>query len=328
MKTTILVNYDISDDELAFIRQMGVEHIELNTDRIMDADELIGIRKRFGGYGITPMLLSCMPMQKNRLIDLGLDGRDGQIGEFKRFVREASKAGFDSVSVAWQPNNIHRSGRKAGEHTRGGVATYYDDADGSINEIKNERVYTVDEVWDAFGFFLEAVGPVMKECGVTMSLHPNDPPVEYVCGVGSLIYRSDDYRRILEMDRWDVCRIKYCIGCALEGGEAFGDVYRDLEEFISKGKINSVHFRNVSGTLPYFEETLAEDGYREMYPIMKHLVRCGYDGIISVDHVFGGIDTMGGRTGAFAYPTGYMKGLMKAAETEVALERMNKKTEA
>jgi len=41
-----------------------------------------------------------------------------------------------------------------------------------------------------------------------------------------------------------------------------------------------VHFRNVSSTIPYFEETLLEDGYGDMNEILNQLILSGYDGIL------------------------------------------------
>ena len=320
MQTTVPVMSRMKDEDLAFIREMGVEHVELNIkEDEIDVGHLNEVRERFAQYGLTPVLLSCNALQKNKIIDLGLEGKDEEIRKFNEFVKVAAEAGYHTVSVAWQPNGIHRSGRAVRPQTRGGVSAYFDAADGSIDEIKNDRVYTVDEIWKNFEYFLEGVGPTMQACGVRMALHPNDPPVEYVCGVGSLIYRSDDYRRAFKLDKWNCVGVKLCIGCWLEGGEQFGDVIKDIEEFVAADKVVSVHFRNVSGTVPYFEETLDEDGYANMYEIMKTLVRSGYKGPISVDHAFKGYESFGGMLGAFAYPTGHMKGMERAAEIELGL---------
>ena len=38
--------------------------------------------------------------------------------------------------------------------------------------------------------------------------------------------------------------------------------------------------------MPYFEETLLEDGYADMYAIMKQLIQCGYNGYLNIDHPF------------------------------------------
>jgi mannonate dehydratase len=180
-----------------------------------------------------------------------------------------------------------------------------------------DRVFTEEEVWDNFAYFLAGVSPVMKECGVRMALHPNDPPVPSLCGVGSLIWNMDGYRRAIALDRDGVVGVKMCIGCWLEGGDRFGDVLSDIRELQAGNRIVCVHFRNVSSTLPDFEETLCEDGYADMYAIMKELVRSGYEGTISIDHAFAGYPEMGGMVGSFAYPTGYMKGLLHAAEAEL-----------
>ena len=66
-----------------------------------------------------------------------------------------------------------------------------------------------------------------------------------------------------------------------------------------------------------FEETLSEDGYANMYEIMKALVECGFDGFCSIDHGFAGYPSMGGQLGSMAYPTGHMKGLLHAAQQEL-----------
>ena len=107
--------------------------------------------------------------------------------------------------------------------------------------------------------------------------------------------------------------IKFCCGCWLEGGEKFGNVLTDLADFVQQKRVHIVHFRNVSSPLPYFEETLLEDGYMDMYKIMDVLVKNGYDGTIYVDHVLRYDEQTGGEKTSFAYATGYMKGLMAAA---------------
>ena len=72
--------------------------------------------------------------------------------------------------------------------------------------------------------------------------------------------------------------------------------------------------------MPYFEETLLEDGYMNMYEAMKQLVRHDYDGLIHVDHVPEYVESCGGKNGSMAYSTGYMKGLLHSAMQEVHRE--------
>ena len=113
--------------------------------------------------------------------------------------------------------------------------------------------------------------------------------------------------------------MKMCIGCWLEGGENFGNVLEDIKYFVENKKVLCVHFRNVSSPMPQFEETLLEDGYMNMYEIMKAFVKADYDGVLHADHVplWGtGVGT-GGSTTAWTYSMGYIKALWKCAMEEV-----------
>lgn len=321
-KIQIPARFGHTDEELAFIREMGVRYLNLN---VMPADAcydaLAREQERLARFDLEISDLACPPLQKNPSIILGRADRDAQIRQFQEFVRLSARLGVGIVSVAWQPNGIFRTGRAACPRSRGGVTAYADMDEISTRPIANDRVYAQEEVWDTFRYFLERLLPVCEECGVRLALHPNDPPVASLGGVASLIYRTADYDRAFALAGDSrALGMKLCVGCWLEGGDAFGDLMRDIARFCKAGKVLVVHFRNVSSTLPRFEETLCEDGYANMYLIMKQFVRCGFDGYLSIDHAFAGYPSMGGALGAFAYPTGYLKGLLHAAEQEVRAE--------
>ena len=185
-------------------------------------------------------------------------------------------------------------------------------------EASHGRVYSEEEIWDNFKYFLDRTLPVCEKAGVKMALHPNDPPAACVMGVPSLIYNSDGFKRAFELaGNSPYLGMKLCVGCWLEAGEQFGNLMEDIRYFVEQGKVLAVHFRNLSAPMPYFEEVLLEDGYADMYEIMKQLVRCGCDALISVDHASHGVPEFGGMAGAYGYSTGYMKGLLYAAEQEV-----------
>lgn len=319
VKVQIPARMGHSEQELAFIREMGVRWLNMN---VMPADAnyetLSREMERLAKYDLAISDLACPPLQKNPSIILGRSDRDEQIEQFCDFVRLSAKVGVRIVSVAWQPNGIFRTGRAPGRFTRGGVSAYADMQEIEARPISNDRVYGADEIWDTFGYFLDRVLPVCEEEGVRLALHPNDPPVASLGGVASLICSTACYDRAFERaHNSPALGMKLCVGCWLEGGEQFGDLMKDIERFCAAGRVLVVHFRNVSSTLPRFEETLCEDGYANMYEIMKQFVRCGFDGYMSIDHAFDGSPAMGGMLGAFAYPTGYLKGLLRAAEQEL-----------
>ena len=117
-----------------------------------------------------------------------------------------------------------------------------------------------------------------------LALHPNDPPVPEVCGVPSLIWNTECYKKAFELaGNSPYLGMKMCVGCWLES-ENFGNLMEDIRTFTEQGKIFVVHFRNVSGTMPYFEETLLEDGYADMYAIMKAIYDTCPDTYVRPDH--------------------------------------------
>ena len=125
--------------------------------------------------------------------------------------------------------------------------------------------------------------------------------------------------RAFEIANSDYLGMELCCGCWLEGGEEhFGNIYDSIRQFVKMGKVSIVHFRNVSSSLPRFTETFIDDGYANMYKIMKCFVESGYNGTMIYDHVPATVPEAGEMASA-AYAVGYMKGVLQAAETELRL---------
>jgi mannonate dehydratase len=80
----------------------------------------------------------------------------------------------------------------------------------------------------------------------------------------------------------------------------------------AKKKIFKVHFRNVSSPLPKFRETFVDNGYLDMYQVMKALREVKFDGIVVPDHVPGG----GYPAANSSYTIGYMKALRDRVNAE------------
>ena len=200
--------------------------------------------------------------------------------------------------------------------------------------LKGERLYTREEMWETYEYFIEAVMPTCKETGVRIAIHPNDPPVPYLDGVGSLIISMDDYRRAFEIAKKygddgakKFIGAKLCIGCAVEGGANFSkNLLADLDWMIRSGNLFQLHFRNVTGPIDadysgYFEECLAQDGYADMYAIMKQVIKSGFNDSIFCDHSWSVKDsTLITRTTTMAISNSWLLGLIYAARAEVGYE--------
>lgn len=256
-------------------------------------------------------------LYKHLSIQLGLPDRDLWIDRYNDLNKILGQAG---VPVGYIGNSrVSHTGYFASEASHGAPARTVDMAEILRRPPLAEKVVEEAELWEHFRYLLERALPVAKENGMKLSLHPSDPPHPMYEGYASLIHNSDCYRRALKMADAivpDALGIKFCCGCWLEGGKAFGDILADLREFVRARRVLTVHFRNVSGTLPTFCETLAEDGYFNMMSIMRVLVEEQYDGAIYPDHIFQPDEDAGGELASFAYAVGYMKGLMMAAYDE------------
>lgn len=312
MKVQIPVLSSITDDELQFIREMGVGYASVTfKPEHTDYDTVMRLYEHMNKYEITLTDGGCIKLFKSPAIHLGLQGRDDAIERYNAFTRVLGKAGIPIGFIAWQPNGILRTRYGVGKYTRGGVSAIADMDEINARPDANGRRFGEDEVWANFKYFLDRALPVCEEAGVRMALHPNDPPAQSLAGVHSLIYNTECFKRAFALaNESPFLGMKLCVGCWLEGGAAFGSLMGDIEYFCKEDKVLAVHFRNVSAPMPYFEETLAEDGYADMYAIMKQLVKCGYDGLISVDHVFRGVKSLGGNISSLGYAIGYMKGLL------------------
>jgi len=139
---------------------------------------------------------------------------------------------------------------------------------------------------------------------------PSPQPIAKMNGVAKLFTHYDGYRRAEQISGgsryWG---LTFCVGTWSEGGSAMGkNVFEMIGDFGGRGKILEVHLRNVSGPLPHFVETLPDDGYMNVYEVMKALRRVGFDGAVEPDHV----QKLGGDTGSTRAGTAYCIAYMRA----------------
>lgn len=311
-----------TDAQLQAIRGMGIQYLAVNF--LPDAADLKSVtdfQKRAARFGLEIADAGCPALQKCPQIHLGKPDRDEWIRKYNDFTRVLGQAGIHVNYLAWQPTGIFRSQIGQGKHTRGEHAMICDLKELEKRPLAADRIYSQEEIWDNFRYFLDQALPVCEQSGVRLALHPNDPPVESLCGIPSLIWNTACYRKAFELaGNSPFLGMKMCIGCWLENS-SFGNLMEDIETFARQDKILVVHFRNVSSALPYFEETLLEDGYGDMFSILEQLIRCGYQGPINIDHPF--FDRESGKISPVseAYFLGYLKGMLAGVCRGLAHEK-------
>jgi mannonate dehydratase len=176
------------------------------------------------------------------------------------------------------------------------------------------RNFTQKEIWENYTYFIQRVVPVAEELGIRIGIHPDDPPVPGLGGVPRCIFGNfNGYVKALDIANSPNVGVCLCVGCWLEGGNLMGkDAGSAIRYFGRRGKLWKVHLRNVSDQLPHFVETFLDNGYGDMYRIVKALVEVDFRGALIADHV---PSMVGGRTG-WAYSIGYIKALVRAANAE------------
>ena len=317
-----------SEDDLKWVKQMGVDYVVTGTDETKSSAEYYASRRKlFADHGLTIYGFGNRSVHNMDAVTLNLPNRDAKVAQYKQHLRDLGKAGIPYTTYAHMANGIWSSER---EETRGGASTRALDLSknprGHWNgtyyngPLSHGRRYTQEEIWANYQSFIEEVVPVAEEVGVKIGFHPDDPPQPELAGIPRCIFSNHDgYQRALDIADSPNIGICFCVGCWLEGGPLMGKgVLESIEEFGRQGKIFKVHFRNVDQPLPHFVETYINNGYFDMYRVMKKLVEIDFDGVVIPDHV----PVMAGdpRLGT-AYTIGWMQALLQRAQEEVAAER-------
>ncbi len=313
-----------TDDDLLFIKQLGVQHVSVgSTPELRTAEGFLQIKQRYAAAGITVWNIGNTDVHNMPEVTLNLPGRDEKIEAYKQYLRNLAKAGIHYTTYAHMGNGIWSSERA---ESRGASARAFDQASPEkrgvwagktwSEPLSHGRVFTEKEIWDNYTYFIKRVAPVAEEVGVMIGIHPDDPPVPVLAGVPRCIFSNfEGYKRALEIANSPNVGICLCCGTWLEGGRKLtGKDPEEMIHYFGAKKIWKIHFRNVSAPLPHFVETFMDNGYYDMYKIMKALRKVNFDGIVILDH---SPNLVGGRYAQIAYGVAYMKALLKRANDEI-----------
>jgi mannonate dehydratase len=93
------------------------------------------------------------------------------------------------------------------------------------------------------------------------------------------------------------------------------DVLETIRYFGGINKLFKVHFRNVNQPLPHFVETFLDNGYMDMYKVIKALREVDYRGVLIADHI---PQMSGDRRLGTAFSLGYMRALVQRVNAEAS----------
>lgn len=299
-------------------RQAGVDQVvgglpfgEVSNgeDAPWDYLPLLRLKQRYenAGYQLA-VIESRPPLNKTKR---GLDGRDAEIDTVCTLLENMGRLGIPVWCYEWMADfNWLRTSDNT--PSRGGSVVTSFDADLLKDAPPTEAGPISEEaLWQNLAYFLQRVLPVAETCGVKLAMHPDDPPLSPIRGVGRIMRSVENFQRLLELTPSPMNGITLCQG-------NFALMTADLPGVIRHfgDKIFFVHFRDVKGTPTKFEETWHDDGQTDMLACLKAYRDIGFAGVLRPDHV----PTVAGDSNEQAgysvygrlYALGYIRGLRQA----------------
>ncbi len=297
--------------------QMGLRHV-VATMRLrgtveQQCEQVTTIKAAYEAAGLKIVGVESAPVSFEKM-KLGLDGRDEEIQNFINAIQALSQAGIKMICYNWMAGlGWTRTDQRV--PFRGGAITSEFDlkAAEQLGETKYGKV-SEEKIWDNLVYFQKAVIPVAEKFGVQMALHPDDPPISPLRGIGRVLTSAANYRKAMNIVPSPVNGITFCQANFKLMGE---DIYALAREWCAQKKIFFVHLRDVEGTKEHFREAFHDDCQADMARILKIYSQCGYDLPMRPDHApmmeGDGLEQKSGygvvgKVLAF----GYMMGLMTA----------------
>ncbi|WP_246160099.1 mannonate dehydratase [Aureimonas fodinaquatilis] len=304
-------------------RSVGPILGDCSTEALWDFDYMTEIVRMLAENGLRIAALENFAPNFWSDILLGGPDRRQQMEALKHLVRDAGKAGIPIIGYNFSIAGVW--GWRRLPIGRGGAITSVFDSDGfdAQEPIPDGMVWnmryrpsqpgaklvqpTEDELWERLAWFLEELVPVAEEAGVKLAAHPDDPPVDRLRGTPRLVNKPEKYDRLLALVDSESNALEYCIGSLQEMPGS--DIYELTRMHARSGKIAYVHFRNVKGKVPRYEETFVDNGDIDMAEIVKILRDEGFSGVMVPDHV-PDIQCAAPWHAGMAYTVGYMRSLV------------------
>ncbi len=213
------------DQRWTLARQVGITHAitKLHPDLTgengpWDIDVLSASKHRFESEGLRLIGLEGDQIDMRRIKE-GLPGAEEDLDRYRQMLRNMGELNVPllcynfMVGVGWFRTRLDLAGRG------GALVTGFDIDDLADTPPALEREVDEASVWCNYERFITAVLPTAQQSGVRMALHPDDPPLSPLRGIGRIFTSAGQVRRALQLADSTAHGVAFCQGTFKTMGE-------------------------------------------------------------------------------------------------------------
>ena len=307
------------DHKIRLASQIGITHAIVGVSPALSrvpsgryVETLQKIKENFQAAGMLFAGVESHPVPAEK-IKLGLPGRDEEIENYMAAIRALAQVGVPMLCYNWMAGLGWYRTRTDVPSRGGALISEFDNEAAKRQGLTEWGEVGTEKIWANLEYFLKAVIPVAEKAGMKMALHPDDPPISPLRGIGRILTSAANFRRVLNIVPSPVNGITFCQANFRLMGEDIAELAR---EWCAQKKIFFVHYRDVEGTPEHFRETFHDNSPVDLAQMLRIYRECGFEGPMRPDHAptldGESNDRPGYAMGGKVLAIGYMKGAMDA----------------
>ena len=246
-------------------------------------------------------------------IKLGVDGRDEEIENYIAAIKALSNVGIPVLcynfmaGLGWYRTKVDAPGRG------GALITDFDNAAAKASGSYSVGRDPEEKMWDNITYFLKAVIPVAEKASIQMALHPDDPPLSPLRGIGTHRHQRGELSEHHEYRPQPRQRRHLLPGKLHRHGRRLSVPRKANGE--SRRRSSSCTSATSPATREHFRETFHDEGQTDMVKMLKTYHEIGFNGPMRPDHA-PTLDEEANDNPGYAiqgkiFAIGYMKGVMQ-----------------
>lgn len=139
-----------------------------------------------------------------------------------------------------------------------------------------------EQLWGNLAYFLNEIIPVAEEVGITMAIHPDDPPYS-IFGLPRIITGAESYERMIAINDSKANGFTLCSGSM--GASPLNDMVSIFDKYAYRSPFAHIRNIKIEGNGSFAETShLTSDGSIDINGIVRVLSAQNYSGYVRPDH--------------------------------------------